>query len=199
MLEYKMLMKFQKRKTPDDDVSSTTSTLENNDLILYEENNDLKPEVKNNTPITIETIRHKTDLYARELAHRAERYERTKTISLLVYTIQNSTKRLTNLQKNKYYYLLNKYPDNELLLSIKNIVPEIKIKQPKPIKPIKQSKKKIKKVDEDSTHNNIENVSYPIIKYEDKTSSNNLSHSLQQQVSQSIIKPSTYPIIIYGY
>jgi len=56
--------------------------------------------------------------HSRQLQKKAERYERTKAISKMVNTIQNSVQRLTNLQKEKYYNLLNKYPDNEVLLSI---------------------------------------------------------------------------------
>jgi hypothetical protein len=173
ILEYKMVQKYMKKRFPNDS-SSTNSTVENDDLISSEDNEQPKKDIK--TTITIDKIRHKTDVYARELAHRAERYEKTKAIIALVYSIQNSTKRLTNLQKEKYYYLLNKYPENESLLSIKHLVPEIVIEQPKEPKPIKQSKKKQKTVSypiikyEDKTiNNNNNNISYPIIKYEDTT------------------------------
>ncbi len=37
-------------------------------------------------------------------------------------TIQNATKRLTTQQKSKYKTLLDKYPDNKLLISIKDLV-----------------------------------------------------------------------------
>ncbi len=72
-----MLQKFQKRKLPDD-ISSTTSTKENADL---DENDQRAPKKDIKPVITIEKIRHKTDVYARELAHRAERYEKTQAIS----------------------------------------------------------------------------------------------------------------------
>ena len=115
-------------------------------------------------------------------------YEKTKAITALVYTIQNSTKRLTNLQKDKYYYLLNKYPENESLLSIKHLVPPLTItyvKEQKPIKqkPIKQAKKKQK---QDIIQNNDNKISYPIIKYEEKTS----------KIIENISKP-VYEIVQY--
>jgi hypothetical protein len=195
ILQYKMGMKFLKRTFNSDSSSSTntTSTIENN--------NDLE---ENNT-ISIEKIKHKTDVYARNLAHRVERYEKTKSIEKLVNTIKNSTKRLTNLQKDKYYYLLNKYPENESLLSIKHLVPPLTItyvKEQKPIKqkPIKQSKKKQK---QDIIHNNDNNISYPIIKYEDKTqNNNNISYPIikyehtTQNNKQNISKP-VYEIVQY--
>jgi hypothetical protein len=46
----------------------------------------------------------------------------TSKIDGLINAIQNSTTRLTNLQKNKFHYFLKKYPENELLLSIKHLV-----------------------------------------------------------------------------
>jgi len=137
ILEYKMVQKFMKKRFPNDG-SSTNSTVENDDLISSEDNEQPKKDNKNS--ITIEKIRHKTDVYARQLAHKVEVYEKTKAITALVHTIQNSTKRLTNLQKEKYYYLLNKYPENESLLSIKHLVPEIVLKPSKEPKPIKQPK-----------------------------------------------------------
>jgi hypothetical protein len=171
ILQYKMINKFMKRTFNSDSSSSTIET--NNDS---EEN---KTE-----EIDLEKIKHKTDVYARNLAHRAERYERTKSIDKLVNTIKNSKTRLSNLQKDKYYYLLNKYPENETLLSIKNIVPpltityvkEPKIKEPK-IKHVKKKLKNIEKVYpiikyEPIIPSNIERVSYPIVKYKDKTTIN---------------------------
>ena len=83
----------------------------------------------------------------------------------MVYAIQNSTKRLTNLQKDKYYYLLNKYPQNESLLSIKHLVPPLAITLVK-VPKVKALKKKQK---QDITQSNNESVSYPMIKYEDKS------------------------------
>ena len=187
ILQYKMGMKFLKRTFNSDSSSSTntSSTIENNNNDS-EENNPIsiekiehKTDSKENNTISIEKIKHKTDVYARELAYRADKYEKTKGIEKLVCAIKNSNKRLTNLQKDKYYYLLNKYPENESLLSIKHLVPPLTItyvKEQKPIKqkPIKQSKKKQK---QDIIHNNDNNISYPIIKYEDKT-----------QISYPIIK-----------
>jgi hypothetical protein len=187
-----MLQKFQKRKLPDDNSSTTsTSTIEKNDSTPLEDNEKSKKDIKN--MITIEKIRHKTEVYARELAHRAERYEKTKGISTLVNTIQNSTKRLTNLQKDKYYYLLNKYPQNESLLSIKHLVPPLAItlvKEPK----VKAQKKKQK---QDITQSNNENVSYPIIKYEDKTSRNIVCDDPCNGSSTPLLKNISYPIIKY--
>ena len=174
ILEYKMVQKFMKKRFSPDDNSS--STVENVDLITSEDNEQQsKKDLK--TSITIDKIRYKTDVYARQLAIKAERYEKTKAINILVNTIQNSTKRLTNLQKEKYYYLLNKYPENEYLLSIKHLVPEIVIEQPKEPKPIKQPKiKQVKKkqkvypiiVYKDTSINTNDKISYPIIKYEHK-------------------------------
>jgi hypothetical protein len=175
ILEYKMIQKFQKRKLTVDS-SSTTSTLENNnDLVLSEENEDSKQEVNSNISITIEKIRHKTDVYYRELAHRAERYEKTKGIPKLVNDIKNIKTRLTNFKNERYYHLLNKYPENELLLSIKHLVPDIVIKPPKELKPkelkpkaIKQSKKKFKNIEtnEESPKQKYEIIEYPKQKYE---------------------------------
>ena len=61
-----MLQKFQKRKLPDD-ISSTASTKENDDEILLPEENNEKSKEDIKTSITIEKIRHKADLYAKEL------------------------------------------------------------------------------------------------------------------------------------
>ena len=210
ILEYKMLQKFQKRKLPDDNSSTTsTSTIEKNDSTSSKDNEKPKKDIKN--MITIEKIRHKTEVYARELAHRAEQYEKTKGIEKLVCLIKNSTKRLTNLQKDKYYYLLNKYPQNEALLSIKHLVPPLAItlvKEPpkgrlvgdginnKP--KVKTLKKKQK---QDITQSNNENVSYPIIKYEDKTSSNseNKSHPIikYEDKTSSNSENKSYQIVKY--
>ena len=185
ILEYKMVQKYMKKRFLND-TSSTTSTIENVDLTLSEDNEQSKKDMKHS--ITIDKIRHKTDVYARQLAHKVEVYEKTKAITALVYTIQNSTKRLTNLQKDKYYYLLNKYPENESLLSIKHLVPPLTItyvKEQKPIKqkPIKQAKKKQK---QDIIQNNDNKISYPIIKYEEKTS----------KIIENISKP-VYEIVQY--
>jgi hypothetical protein len=143
ILEYKMLQKVQKRKITDDN-SSTSSTIENNDSTSSDDDKKPKKDIKNT--ITIEKIRHKADVYARELAHRAERYEKTQGIEKIVNKIHNNPKILTNLQKDKYYYLLNKYPENESLLSVKHLVPPLAITYVKEKKPIKQSKKKQKKI-----------------------------------------------------
>ena len=67
-------------------------------------------------------LKYKTFLYEKELERRAEKYERLKAIPRLVNTIQNATKRLTTQQKSKFKTLLDKYPDNKLLLSIKDLV-----------------------------------------------------------------------------
>jgi disulfide oxidoreductase YuzD len=98
--------------------------------------------------------------------------------------------------------LLNKYPNNESLLAVKHLVPEIVIKppkepkpikqpkEPKPIKSIKQPKKKLKKVDD---------ISYPIIKYEHI----NIIPSNDNQVLKPVIKHEdnidqvSYPIVVY--
>jgi hypothetical protein len=198
ILQYKMGMKFLKRTFNSDSSSSTntTSTIENN--------NDLEE----NNAINIEKIKHKTDVYARNLAHRVERYEKTKSIEKLVNTIQNSTKRLTNLQKEKYYYLLNKYPENEYLLSIKHLVPEIVIEQPKEPKPIKQPKiKQVKKkqkvypiiVYKDTSINTNDNLSYPIIEYKDSTFNINDKVSYPTIEYKDNVNKISYPIIKYEH
>jgi hypothetical protein len=193
ILEYKMVQKFMKKRFSPDDNSS--STVENTDLISSEDNE--QQSKKNIKPsITIDKIRYKTDVYARQLANKAERYEKTKAINILVNTIQNSTKRLTNLQKEKYYYLLNKYPENEYLLSIKHLVPEIVIEQPKEPKPIKQPKiKQVKKkqkvypiiVYKDTSINTNDKLSYPIIEYKDSTFNINDKDN-NNKISYPIIK-----------
>jgi hypothetical protein len=202
---------MKKRFSPDD---NSSSTVENTDLISSEDNEkQSKKDLK--TPITIDKIRYKTDVYARQLAIKAERYEKTKGIDILVNGIQNSTKRLTNLQKERCYYLLNKYPDNESLLSIKHLVPEIVIKPPKEPKPIKQPKEpKIKQVKKKqkvypiivrvdpqsgSTINTNNKISYPIIEYKDTT------FNINDKVSYPIIEYKdnnnkiSYPIIKYEH
>ena len=101
-----------------------------------------KQQIKNNTlkkdddTVSISSeedekkLKYKTFIYENELERRAQKYERLKAIPRLVNTIQNATKRLTTQQKNKYKTLLDKYPDNKLLLSIKDLVvlPEEKVK-----------------------------------------------------------------------
>ena len=69
---------------------------------------------------TLKRIKRKSETYKRELEHRAERYEKTKGVSMLVDTIKTTTKRLTKFQIEKYNNYLVKYPDNELLLSIQH-------------------------------------------------------------------------------
>jgi disulfide oxidoreductase YuzD len=132
-------------------------------------------------------IKHKSNLYFIELEKKAEKYEGLKAIPRLVETIKNLKKRITTVQKDKYYYLLNKYPDNELLLSIKKIVPEIE--EPKPIKPIKQTKKKVKKVDD---------IFYPLVKYEHvNVIPSNDNHVLNPVKYEDNIDEVPYPIIVY--
>ena len=101
-----------------------------------------KQQIKNNTlkkdddTVSISSeedekkIKYKTFIYEKELERRAEKYERLKAIPRLVNTIQNATKRLTTQQKSKFKTLLDKYPDNKLLLSIKDLVilPEDQVK-----------------------------------------------------------------------
>ena len=205
ILEYKMVQKFMKKRFSPDDNSS--STVENTDLISSEDNE--QQSKKNIKPsITIDKIRYKTDVYARQLANKAERYEKTKAINILVNTIQNSTKRLTNLQKEKYYYLLNKYPENEYLLSIKHLVPEIVIEQPKEPKPIKQPKiKQVKKkqkvypiiVYKDTSINTNDKLSYPIIEYKDSTFNINDKVSYPTIEYKDDNNKISYPIIKYEH
>jgi hypothetical protein len=205
ILEYKMVQKFMKKRFSPDDNSS--STVENTDLISSEDNE--QQSKKNIKPsITIDKIRYKTDVYARQLANKAERYEKTKAINILVNTIQNSTKRLTNLQKEKYYYLLNKYPENEYLLSIKHLVPEIVIKPPKEPKPIKQPKiKQVKKkqkvypiiVYKDTSINTNDKLSYPIIEYKDSTFNINDKVSYPTIEYKDDNNKISYPIIKYEH
>lgn len=205
ILEYKMVQKFMKKRFSPDDNSS--STVENTDLISSEDNE--QQSKKNIKPsITIDKIRYKTDVYARQLANKAERYEKTKAINILVNTIQNSTKRLTNLQKEKYYYLLNKYPENEYLLSIKHLVPEIVIKPPKEPKTIKQPKiKQVKKkqkvypiiVYKDTSINTNDKLSYPIIEYKDSTFNINDKVSYPTIEYKDNVNKISYPIIKYEH
>ena len=205
ILEYKMVQKFMKKRFSPDDNSS--STVENTDLISSEDNE--QQSKKNIKPsITIDKIRYKTDVYARQLANKAERYEKTKGIAILVNGIQNSTKRLTNLQKEKYYYLLNKYPENEYLLSIKHLVPEIVIEQPKEPKPIKQPKiKQVKKkqkvypiiVYKDTSINTNDKLSYPIIVYKDSTFNINDKVSYPTIEYKDNNNKISYPIIKYEH
>ena len=72
----------------------------------------------------LKRIQRKSETYKRELDHRAERYEKTKGIEKLVNSIKTSNKRFTKLQLIKFNDYLIKYPDNELLLSIKHLVPK---------------------------------------------------------------------------
>ena len=51
---------------------------------------------------TLKRIKRKSETYKRELEHRAERYEKTKGVSMLVDTIKTTTKRLTKFQIEKY-------------------------------------------------------------------------------------------------
>jgi hypothetical protein len=190
--------------SPDD---NSSSTVENTDLISSEDNE--QQSKKNIKPsITIDKIRYKTDVYARQLAIKAERYEKTKGIAILVNGIQNSTKRLTNLQKEKYYYLLNKYPENEYLLSIKHLVPEIVIKPPKEPKPTKQPKiKQVKKkqkvypiiVYKDTSINTNDKISYPIIVYKDSTFNINDKVSYPTIEYKDNNNKISYPIIKYEH
>jgi hypothetical protein len=109
VLEYKMVKKYM-NKTFNNDSSSNS---EHHDEI---ENKEIDEK-------TLKRIQRKSETYKRELDHRAERYEKTKGISMLVDTIKTTTKRLTKLQIEKYNNYLIKYPDNELLLSIQHLVP----------------------------------------------------------------------------
>ena len=205
ILEYKMVQKFMKKRFSPDDNSS--STVENTDLISSEDN---EQQSKKNlkTSITIDKIRQKTEVYARQLAHKVEVYEKTKAITALVNTIKNSTKRLTNLQKERFYYLLNKFPENEYLLSIKHLVPEIVIKPPKEPKPIKQPKiKQVKKkqkvypiiVYKDTSINTNDKLSYPIIEYKDSTFNINDKVSYPTIEYKDNNNKISYPIIKYEH
>ena len=206
ILEYKMVQKFMKKRFPNDS-SSSNSTVENVDLISSEDNEQqAKKDIKKS--ITIDKIRYKTDVYARQLAHKGEVYKKTKAITAFVNTIQNSTKRLTNLQKERFYYLLNKFPENESLLSIKHLVPEIVIKPPKEPKPIKQPKiKQVKKkqkvypiiVYKDTSINTNDKISYPIIVYKDLTFNINDKVSYPTIEYKDNVNKISYPIIKYEH
>jgi len=194
ILEYKMVQKFMKKRFSPDDNSS--STVENTDLISSEDNE--QQSKKNIKPsITIDKIRYKTDVYARQLANKAERYEKTKAINILVNTIQNSTKRLTNLQKEKYYYLLNKYPENEYLLSIKHLVPEIVIEQPKIIQVKNKQKVYPIIVYKDTTINTNNKISYPIIVRVDPQSGSTHPLLEYKDTTFNINDKVSYPTIEY--
>ena len=110
VLEYKMIQKYMK-KTFNNDSSSNS---EHHDEI---ENKEIDEK-------TLKRIKRKSETYKRELEHRAERYEKTKGVSMLVDTIKTTTKRLTKLQIEKYNNYVIKYPDNEQLLSIRHLVPK---------------------------------------------------------------------------
>lgn len=108
VLEYKMVQKFMKK------------TFNNNDSSTNSENHE--EDVKQIDEMTLNRIKRKSESYKRELDYRAKKYERTKGISMLVNTIKTTTKRLTNLQIERYNDYLIKYPENELLLSVQCIV-----------------------------------------------------------------------------
>jgi hypothetical protein len=107
VLEYKMIQKYMK-KTFNNDSSSNSEQHDKNDIT---------------DELILKRIKRKSETYKRELEHRAERYDRTKGISILVDTIKNATKRLTKLQIERYNNYLVKYPDNELLYSVQHLVP----------------------------------------------------------------------------
>jgi hypothetical protein len=107
VLEYKILQKYM-RKTFNNDSSSNSDQQDENEIT------DEK---------LLKKIKRKSESYKRELDQRAERYERTRGVSMLVDTIKTTTKRLTKLQIEKYNNYVVKYPDNELLLSIEHLVP----------------------------------------------------------------------------
>ena len=113
VLEYKMLQKYMK-KTFNNDSSSNSEHHEEDEKQIDEQ--------------VLKKIKRKSKTYKRELEHRAERYEKTKGVSMLVDTIKNATKRLTKLQIERYNDYLLKYPNNELLLSIQHLVPKNDIK-----------------------------------------------------------------------
>ena len=108
VLEYKILQKYI-RKTFNNDSSSNSDQQDENEIT------DEK---------LLKKIKRKSEAYKRELDHRAERYERTRGVSMLVDTIKTTTKRLTKLQIEKYNNYVVKYPDNELLLSIQHLLPK---------------------------------------------------------------------------
>ena len=107
VLEYKMIKKYM-HKTFNNDSSSISEQHDKNEIINEQ---------------ILKKIKRKSETYKRELEHRAERYDRTKGISMLVDTIKNTTKRLTKLQIERYNNYLVKYPDNELLYSVQHLVP----------------------------------------------------------------------------
>ena len=109
VLEYKMVKKYMNKTFNND--SSTNS----------EDHEEGKNQIDEKT---LKRIKRKSESYKRELDYRAQKYERTKGISMLVDTIKTTTKRLTKFQIEKYNNYLVKYPDNELLLSIQHLVPK---------------------------------------------------------------------------
>ena len=111
VLEYKMVQKYIKKTFLND--SSSDQQDENENKVINED--------------MLKRIKRKSETYKRELDHRAERYERTKGIDQIVKSIQSSqssNKRLSTFQIDKYNKCLVKYQDNELLLSIKHLVPQ---------------------------------------------------------------------------
>ena len=118
VLEYKMVKKYM-NKTFNNDSSSNSETNSETNSQHHDEIENKEIDEK-----TLKKIKRKSESYKRELDYRAQKYERTKGISMLVDTIKTTTKRLTKLQIEKYNNYLIKYPDNELLLSIQHLVPK---------------------------------------------------------------------------
>ena len=108
VIEYKMMIKFIK-KTFSNESSSHSQ--------------DLEEQIETIDDKTKNRLKRKSQAYKRELDHRAEMYEKTKGIDKIVNSIQTCNRRLTKLQIEKYNNYMVKYPDHELLLSIKHLVP----------------------------------------------------------------------------
>ena len=123
VIEHKMIKKYINKTFNNDSSSSSSDQYEDEGINLIIDQNKSMIDEK-----IIKEIKRKSKLIKKEYAHRAERYEKTKCISMIVNTIKNTTKRLTDFQIERYNCLLKKYPDNELLHSVKHLIPQQNVK-----------------------------------------------------------------------
>ena len=123
VLEYKMIQKYMKKTFNNDSSSNSEQQASSTPVLGSATLNEQHEENEITDENLLKKIKRKSEAYKRELEHRAERYDRTKGISILVDSIKNATKRLTKLQIERYNNYLVKYPDNELLYSVQHLVP----------------------------------------------------------------------------
>ncbi len=109
VVEFKMIVNYIKKTF-------------NIDSSLYSET--LVDQIKKIDDKTKNNLKRKSEVYSRELDHRAEVYERTKGIEKIVRSIKTCNRRLTKLQIIKYNNYLLKFPNNESLLSVQHLVPK---------------------------------------------------------------------------